>query len=221
MRDNGAAKRDFICAFFDDAEERAKYLLDLRASSRANEASTLCLVYIDSFSQWLFWPRSRAGQNFVEALVTHGGDTEFALVHPLALTLAFTAMKEPWKTFATRLESLFSRPPYCLYSRTDFLIYPGLGFTQSEAKLLEAELWRGSIANVVYTRLRNPSVHNFRRAAEVSFDTTTYQGQPVQPITFSRLHDALMRLIAEARGRSMANNQWFGNDAIVNERSGR
>ena len=215
MRDNAAAKRDFIRAFFDDAEERAKYLLDLRASSRANEASTLCLVYIDSFSQWLFWPRSRAGQNFVEALVTHGGDSEFALVYPLALTRAFAAMKEPWKTFATRLEGLFPSPPYSLYSRADFLTHPGLGFTQAEAKLLEAELWRGSIANVVYTRLRNPSVHNFRRAAEVSFDPTTYQGQPVQPITFSRLHDALMRLIAEARRRSMANNQWFGNDAIV------
>lgn len=215
MKDNAAAKRDFIRAFFDDAEERAKYLLELRASSHTNEASTLCLVYIDSFSQWLFWPPSRAGRNFVEALVKHGGDSEFALVHPLALIRAFAAIKDPWRTFATRLESLFPGPPYSVYSRADFLTHPGLGFTQAEAKLLETELWRGSIASVAYTRLRNPSVHNFRRAAEVSFDTTTYQGQPVQPITFSRLHDALMRLIAEARRRSVANNQWFGNDAIV------
>jgi hypothetical protein len=93
MRDNATAKREFIRAFFDDAEERAKYLLDLGASGRASEASTLFLVYIDSFSQWLFWPRSRAGQNFVEALVTYGGDTEFALVHPLALIRALAAMK--------------------------------------------------------------------------------------------------------------------------------
>jgi hypothetical protein len=215
MRDNATAKQEFIRAFFDDAEERAKYLLDLNASSRPSEASTLCLVYIDGFSQWLFWPRSRAGQNFVEALVTYGGDREFELVRPLALIRALAAMKNPWKTFATRLESLFPTPPYSLFSQADFLTHLSPSFSAADAKLLKDELWRGLIANVVYTRLRNPSIHSFRRAAEVSFDMTMYQGQPVQSITFSRLHDALMRLIAEARGRSMANNQWFGNDSIV------
>jgi hypothetical protein len=217
MKDNVTAKREFIRAFFDHAEDRAKYLLDLNASSRASEASTLCLVYIDSFSQWLFWPRSRSGQNFVEALVTYGGDTEFELVHPLALIRALAAMRNSWKTFATRLKSLFPTPPYSLFSQADFLSHLSLSFSPADTKLLKDELWRGLIANVVYTRLRNPSIHSFRSAADVTFDETMCQGQPVQPITFSRLHDALMRLIAEARGRSMANNQWFGNDSIFKD----
>jgi hypothetical protein len=215
MIDNAAGKQDFILAFFEDAEQRAKYLLDLHESGRASEASTLCLVYIDSFSQWLFWPRSLAGQNFVDALVEYGGALEFALVHPLAVIRAFDAMKTVWKDFAKRLRNLFSGPAYFLYPKPDFLTHIASVFTQPEAGLVEAELWRGSIAYVVYTRLRNPSVHNFRMAAEVSFDSTTYQGRPVQPITFQRLHEALLRLIAEARRRSVANNQWFGNDAII------
>jgi hypothetical protein len=215
MRDNATAKREFIRAFFDDAEKRAKYLLDLNAKSRANEASTLCLVYMDSFSQWLFCPRSRVGQNFVEALVTYGGDAEFALVHPLALIRALEAMKDPWRTLAARLKSLFPGPPYSLFSQADFLTQLSLSFNPSDTKLLKVEIWRGLIASVVYTHLRNPSIHSFRSAAEVSFDETMYQDQPVQSITFLRLHDALMKLIAEVRERSMANNQWFGNDSIV------
>jgi len=214
--DNAAIKSESIADFFDDAHSRAVHLLDLHAG-RPAEASTLCLVYIDSFSQWLFWPRSQTGRNFVEALVEHGGDPEFALIHPLALTRAFEAMKGHWKDFATRLGGLFPGPAYSLRAKSEFLAEVAPGFTQSEAKLLEAELWRGTIASVVYTRLRNPSVHSFRRAAEISFDSTTYQGEPARPITFQRLHQALLKLIAEARARSMANNQWFGNDSIVRD----
>jgi hypothetical protein len=38
---NAVAKRKFITAFFDDAEKRAVYLLDLHANGRATEAATL------------------------------------------------------------------------------------------------------------------------------------------------------------------------------------
>lgn len=212
---NAVAKREFITAFFDDAENRAAYLLDLHAKGRDPEATTLCLVYIDSFSQWLFWPRSRTGQNFVQALVDHGGDPEFALIHPLAAIRAFETMKNQWKNFATKLRSHFPGPEYSLFEKHNFLTELAADFTDREAKLLGVELWRGTIANVVYTRLRNPSVHSFRRAAEISFDSTTHHGQPARPINFRRLHKALLKIIAEARARSMANNQWFGDDKIV------
>lgn len=216
MRDNETAKKEVIRAFFDDAKERAEYLLVLNAKKRANEASTLCLVYIDSFSQWLFWPRSQVGQNFVEALLKYSGDLEFALVHPLFLIRAWAAMKDhTWKTFATRLKTLFPGPKYSLFSQDEFLTHISQSFNPNDIKLLKDKLWKGFIANVVYKHLRNPSIHSFRGAAEVSFDATMYQNQPVQSITFSRLHDALMKLIDEARKRSLANNQWFGNDSIV------
>ncbi len=216
-KNSAVAKRELITAFFGDAEERAAYLLDLHANGRAAEAATLCLVYIDSFSQWLFWPRSRTGQNFVEALVDHGGDSEFALIHPLAAIRAFETMKGQWKNFATKLRSHFPGPGYSLFEKDDFLTEVTADFSEREAKFLGVELWRGTIASVVYARLRNPSVHSFRRAAEISFDSTTYRGQPARPITFRRLHEALLKIIAEARARSMANDQWFGDDKIVKD----
>ena len=213
---NASAKLDAIADFFDDAEQRAAFLLELHASGHPIEASTLCLTYIDSFSQWLYWPRNRTGQNFVEALAQHGGDPELSLIHPLALTRAFDSMKGHWNDFATRLRGIFPGPAYVLYASPDFLTHASSGFNGSETKLIEAELWRGSIANVAYTRLRNPSIHSFRRAAEVSFDLTTYKGQPVQPITFRRLHQSLLGIVAEARARSMATGKWFGNDRAAN-----
>jgi len=213
--DDGTINQESIAAFFNDAREGAAFLCALHANGRAPEAFTLCLVYIDSFSQWLFWPRDRTGQNFVEALVDYGGDPDFGLIHPLAVTRAFGAMKDHWKDFGARLHGLFPGPAYSLYGRSEFFTEIAGAFTSQETKLLEAELWRGTIANIAYTRLRNPSVHNFRRAAKLSFDNTTYQGQPARALTFGRLHQALLGLVGEAESRSIANNQWFGNDRIV------
>lgn len=215
--DNAASKREFISAFFDNAEGRAAYLFNLHTGGHPAEALTLCLVYIDSFSQWLFWPRSQTGRNFVEALVEHGGDPGLVLVHPLAVSRAFEAMKGHWKDFAMRLRSLLPGPPYSLCAKSDFLMEVATGFTPPEAKLLEDELWRGTIAGVAYTHLRNPSIHCFGGSVEISFNTTTHDGQPASPITFDRLHQALLKLVAEARARSMANNQWFGDDNIVKD----
>src|SRR5215510_8975684 len=172
--DNATRKSEFIAAFFDSAEERVAYLRTLHTGGRPAEALTLCLTYIDSFSQWLFWPRYETGRNFVEALVEHGGDPGFALIHPIALIRAFEMRKGHWKDFASRLRGVFPGPTYSLRAKSDFLTEAAACFTPAERSVLEGELWRGTIANVAYGRLRNPSIHAFRGAAEVSFDSTTH-----------------------------------------------
>jgi hypothetical protein len=108
--DGEITKMDYIITFFDDARDRANFLLELRAKGYPSEALTLCLVYIDSFSQWLYWPRDRSGQNFVDALVDFGGDPDYGLLHPLAVVRAFEAMKGHWKDFGARVQDLFPGP---------------------------------------------------------------------------------------------------------------
>jgi hypothetical protein len=71
-------------------------------------------------------------------------------------------MKEQWKNFATKLRSHFPGPEYSLFEKGDFLTEVAADFTEPEANLFDVELWRGTIANVVYSRLRNPSVHSTR-----------------------------------------------------------
>ena len=95
---------------------------------------TLCLLYIDSFSQKLFWPRGRTGKNFVEALVQHSGDPEFALIHPSAMARSFGLMRGHWIDFATRLPGIFPGPIYSLYATADFLSALSAGFDAPEVK---------------------------------------------------------------------------------------
>jgi hypothetical protein len=213
--DNEVTKRDYIVTFFDEARDRANLLLDLHRKNYRSEALTLCLVYIDSFSQWLFWPRDQSGRNFVGALVEFGRDSDYGLLHPLAVVRTFAEMKPQWKDFGARVQTLFPGPRYSLFEKSEFLKRFTDAFSRKELKLVEAELWRGTIANIAYSRLRNPSVHKFGRNREISFDNTTFQGTPARNLTFERLHCGLLGLIDEARRRSLVNNQWFGDDKIL------
>jgi hypothetical protein len=54
----------------------------------------------------------------------------------------------------------FPGPEYSLFEKGDFLTEVAADFTEPEANLFDVELWRGTIANVVYSRLRNPSVQH-------------------------------------------------------------
>ena len=77
------------------------------------------------------------------------------------------------------------------------------------------ELWRATIANVVYQHLRNAAMHGFGTSAGIVLSQTTWNGQPVPILGLSELKRCARGLIAEARHRSEANWQWFGDDAIV------
>jgi len=77
---------------------------------------------------------------------------------------------------------------------------------------IEPELWRGTFAAIVYDRFRTAAVHGFGPMDGISFDLTTFQGQPVPDIDFSMLHDCLKKVVAVARERSEKTGKWFGHD---------
>ncbi len=214
--ENAIAKREAIAAYFDRAEQRHAFLVRLLGDGHDPEAMTLCLTYIDSFAQWLFWPRCDSGRNFVEALSRIGDDPLFAAVHPLQLGRAFRGMRDPRPQFAARIETLYPGPRYELQDQPAVVVALEPHLQAAELQQARGELWRGTIAAIAYYRLRNPSVHSFGAAA-LSLDGATWRGRPVPDLDFQRLHPAAGRLIAEARHRSEANNQWFGNDAIVRD----
>ena len=110
MDENQKAKRSFITAFFDDAEARIAFLGELADASHEREAMTLCLTYIDSFAQWLCWPSTATGRNFVEAVTQFGGDALMGLAHPLQAIRAFRRMQSPWKALAERIAYAFPGP---------------------------------------------------------------------------------------------------------------
>ena len=84
MDRNQKAKQEVIAAFFDNAEARIAFLNELAQAGHRSEAMTLCLTYIDSFAQWLCWPASSSGRNFVDAVIQFGGESLTCFIHERA-----------------------------------------------------------------------------------------------------------------------------------------
>lgn len=204
------AKQKFITAFHDSAEERIVFLQKLISDGREDEAMILCLSYIDSFSQWLEWPSTKSGQNFVNAVIKFGGDPFMSLVHPLQAFRAFDRMNSYWKEIASHINNIHPGPLYTLLDDSDFLSH----LPDTDVVKVKKELWRTTIAGVAYYGMRNFAIHGFG-ATPLTFSNTSYKGQPVSGLDFSRLYKIVSNVHAELRRRSEATGQWFGNDKIV------
>ena len=214
MDKNKETKLSFIKSFHNEAEKRIDFLSGLYKENHRQEALTLCLSYIDSFSQWLYWPSPESGKNFVQAIIEFGDNPLMGLVHPLQAIRSFEAMKSFWKLIPKKIEEVFPGPEFELISRDAFLAKLGSQLTSQEAINIKTECWRATLAATAYYFLRNPSVHSFG-ASELSFSKTIYQGEIIAGMGFIDLHDIAKRLHDELRHRSEANIQWFGNDEIV------
>lgn len=215
MSDNQKAKHNDITAFFDEAEARVTFLDELADTGHKPEAMTLCLVYIDRFAQFLCWPSDSTGHNFVNALIQFGGEPLMALAHPLQAARAFEAMGTPWKVLAERIATAFPGASYEVVPISAFEQALAAHVTLAELAKLKPELWRTTIANVAYQRLRNPTIHGFGASGGINLSGMIWNGQPVPILGFDTLRNCARGLIAEGRRRSEANGQWFGNDAIV------
>lgn len=212
--ENERAKSDFITAFHDYAKERIEFLKKLVSDGRQDEALTLCLSYIDSFSHWLEWPSDKVGRNFVNAVVKFGSDPFMSLAHPLQAIRAFDQMNKPWPEIAKAIQVIYPGPLYQLLHEDEFLSQLSPQLTRENLIKVREELWRTTVAGVAYFGMRNFAIHKFG-ATPLTFSNTTYQGQPTSGLDFERLYNVVEHLHAELRCRSEANNQWFGNDAIT------
>ena len=207
----------FIYIFHQDAVKRLRFLPELHTSGHREEATTLCLCYMDSFAQLICWPKTTVGKNFVAAISDFGGDLTFRLVHPLHATRVFSSKKSFWKDLATHIVSLFPGPNYELLTETELLakLEPYLYSKTINPKDILNELWQTTLASVVYHYFRNPAVHGFGAGPGWSFSATTYQGAPVTGIGFDRLYNVALNLHAELRRRSEATGQLCGDDGIL------
>jgi len=210
-----AAKEGFMNAYFDEAFERVAFLERLAVEGRQIESLTLCLVYLDGLSQLLSWPGKETGRNFVQTLCSHDPAGFLALTHPLQLIRAFDAMNGPWPSRARSLEERYPGPPYSLMSRAEASNAISDTFTCNEVAEIVRELWRGTVAAVVYHWMRNPSVHGFGGSQRISFDETSLEGSPAPSLSLHTLLPPLRAMINEGRERSLKACEWFGDDRII------
>lgn len=219
MNSNNSSKFEWIKLFHDDAEQRLQFLHQLYADNHKAEALTLCLSYIDSFSQWLLWPNDKSGGNFVNAIINFGGDATIGLVNPLQAVRKFKNMKSKkfWIDISICIETVYSGPDYELQTEAEFINKISPCLKESSIKYVKEQLWQTTTAAIAYYHLRNPSIHGFGAWEPLTFSRTTYKGIPVPRLDFKRLHSIAINLHSELRRRSNESRQWFGNDAIMEE----
>jgi hypothetical protein len=209
-----SGKLHFIVAFLDELDRKIERLGELADAEFTDEALTLSLVYIDGLAQRLMWPSNQSGANFVNALREFSGDVELGLIHPLQLNRAMDRMGEKLKPIARAVTETFPGPSYELLRERDVLDLLAPKLDAQQLKDLADAISRGSVARVVYEIMRNQAVHRLG-AGTISFSGTMFAGRAAQELDFRRLQRAARNLSAEARRRSVATGQWFGNDLCV------
>ncbi|MDP1858757.1 MAG: hypothetical protein Q8K82_08800, partial [Gemmatimonadaceae bacterium] len=172
-----------MAAYFQEADERITFLEELYAAGRETEALTLCATYVDSFAQWLYWPRSESGRNFVEALGAYEATPYFSLAHPLHAVRIFRAMNGYWPTLAEIIEGEFPGPEYNLLDLSAFEARIAPQVVESQRIQVGHNLWRSTIGSVAYHWIRNPSVHGFGTSSSLSFGNTMLGSVPAPSMT--------------------------------------
>ncbi len=80
-----------------------------------------------------------------------------------------------------------------------------------------SSLWPlGTLASIAYSRMRNPLAHYGGAPHAISFDLTTYRGQPAPEIRFELLLAGLQGTIDALQEISLHSDSWFGHDFAEN-----
>ncbi len=220
LRDNTgvtlSAKQEMIQAFFEDFEDNVNRLRELRSKGYDIEAFTLCVVYIDRLASGHFGGTAgRNRRNFWRALTELGGSPLFGMLHPGHLR----ELAQRYCTQASELvdEITNRRPDALLDEKKVAEEIKQSSLAQDDKAKLIAQLWRASMANVVYDRIRVAEVHG-PGSGGISFSRTIYEGKTDFVLDFDKLFPALREILKRVIESSISSGHWFGNPNYLKER---
>ena len=214
MNEDDAAKREFIIAFFDDLEEKIRFLPELYRSGRRHEARILCTAYLDGLGNWIYHESVGSSRNFAMVLIDHGEEEVMSLVLPDRLLSSLPWKSAPAETEVELKKCTRALPINQAFSQSDFLDIVESHLTPQQCEWLKLEIYRGTIASIVFTEIRSSNVHWLGSADALSFSKSFHMGHPLPNIDFWMLHRALLKVAAYARDLSLSTNKWFGSDSI-------
>ncbi len=210
MDQNESAKGRFIEAYFFNLERRIKLTKSLYEKQDAKpEALLLCCCYIEGIGNW-FYSEQGATETFVRVLRERGDEPFLLSVHPKRLAEALPKNDSRTMGLATSVMTLWGLPPFELLSENDFISRASNSLSSPQLEILEREVWRGTIAALTYGEVRGRLVHSLGAGIPISFDQSTWRGNPAPPIDFQLLYGVLGRIFAYAKQISLSTNKFFG-----------
>ncbi len=235
MNYNETARKS-VEAWFQDLDNKIKYLKKLRAEERLTEAWILCVCYIDWLSCCLYGNQRDNYRYFVKALTEHGSEELLTYIHgeyfcrqlvglarsknneweKQALDRIVKFIEEEKEKVSTRIReqgnsinnincsadsSDGDNVSVELFRRDELVDLAGKtsNIGANEIKTLETELWRGTLAAIVYKKIRIPSVHGIGSGQVLSFGGSTFEGRPVSDIDFTMICNCLENIASFAR----------------------
>ena len=213
IEENWKTKRRFMEATFDRLGERVRLIPELEERNFPDEALLLCCCHIEALGN-AFWSKEdkqgKFGRNFVRVLEEYGGQVSLALIHPDRLIQALSNSQENRK-LAELIKHHLSKPTNSLYSEYEFLELAKEFLTPEQLENLRNLLWRGTIANIVYDRLRGSQVHAAWGPQVATFDRTTNNGKQGIFVSVHTLYRALLSIIQKAQEISLDSGTWCGH----------
>ena len=157
----------------------------------------LCCIYLDGLGCRLAPFSMGSAQSFSELLMHRSEESPLGLILPHRL-----ADKLKWKSltpdFRAEVEpALRDLPATELLTEAELL--DALSNCERHMQGVRANAWRGSVASVVYERLRSLAVHDLGSSGGLEFGTMTHLGRRLPAIDFNMLHRSLERIVTRVR----------------------
>ena len=204
-----------IADYFDDLDARIETVSLINEDSHTDEALLLCCAYLDSVASLRYRNPERSHFYFVKLLEEHGRDQRLGLVHPIQFLHALDKHRSKWsdevlrKTRSTLLQLVGT-----LYEKSDFRSRVRTLLSADEKEKVRENLWRGTLASIIYTNVRCELVHGIAPSISphsVDLSSTSWNQTQVGPINFGFVHTILKSVSADLRSSSLARGELFGH----------
>lgn len=213
LPEENSQKIFFIKAFFNDRQKKIDFLLELKVQGHSFEALLLCCCYIDGLASSLYWPAKKSEKHFVRVLECHGEKEIFAYIHTMQLkNFLESSEARKSKPILKKVANKLDVNKNILHTKNNMLSIVRDVLESSEYEWLEERLWHGTVAAIIYSEIRCQLVHNLSTRDHVSFNRTTFNGEPIPRIDFDFMYPVLQRILKKAIETSLTSGKWYGHD---------
>ncbi len=209
MKNNGYDYTKFIEPGFTELEEKTEFLGELFRGRHKDEALTLCCCYIEAAGNKYYTEAYTNQENFVNIIKEFGGEEVLSAIHPIHLKDALPAKDNQIQLIIEKVEETLNNLVGQLYTDEELeeLCEPHLDI--SEMETLKRNLWRGTLAAIVYVYIRSELVHRVG-ATNYHFSNLTFKGAQVAFPDFQLLYSTWGRILSSMKDYSLKTGTWFG-----------
>ena len=199
-----------IQAYFDDLEKRIAFLKQLYETDHRDEALMLCCCYIEALGSRKYHDSDRKAKaiNYYKILVEYGANRLFEYIHPKQLRNILMDNKL-FNNNINQIEPIIDGFGKELILQKDVFDSLSPVITQKDQlDWLKDNLYKGTMAQISYQKVRSELVHDIS-TANLTFNETKIDGEPVPDMNFDILYPALMSIFNRLKEISLKTNKWY------------